>query len=475
MKHVMKRSIIPFQLFLVLSGLGALPHLAFAAQGSKQWKMVLSPTSVIVTPGIASFATYTVTISQGSVLAASTNGVTLSVTVSPPGAGVTASLVSTGVFFGVSSTTTLNMTNAAGAAAQAYSITVTGASTLSGSSDFTAGDINVFTYHVGAPPPGKVWTPAGANTNWSTAGNWNPSGSPGSTDDVQFFDGGGTNAAGVVDNVLDSSLAIGSLTFGQTNNFHTTLIASGQTLTVGGNTNGVLAGTGTAAGDGIVTVNTANGVGGTLVVSNSGAIVTVDQSQPVSGTGNSSTMAILDLSGLDTFKATISRLLVGADTSQALRGACGVLNLAKTNILTVAAGSLSPQIDVGDNTQSGGSPGLPSVLLLGQTNAFFADSIGVGRGKSYSGGGPAMLFNSSFANPVVYFRGTNGAAGRVGTWTIRDASAATSPQTYGTNDFTGGTVSALVDQLFASKGANSALISDPNLVSNGTLTFNPGT
>src|SRR5258708_38300786 len=136
MKHVMKRSIIPFQLFLVLSVLVALPHLASAAQGSKQWKIVLSPTSIIVTPGIASFATSTVTISQGSVLAASTNGVTLSVTVSPPGAGVSAHLVSTGGFFGVSSTTTLNMTNTAGAAAQDYSITVTRARTVSRSSDF---------------------------------------------------------------------------------------------------------------------------------------------------------------------------------------------------------------------------------------------------------------------------------------------------------------------------------------------------
>jgi len=37
------------------------------------------------------------------------------------------------------------------------------------------------------------------------------------------------------------------------------------------------------------------------------------------------TMATLDLSGLDTFTATVSRVLVGEDTSLALRGACGVL------------------------------------------------------------------------------------------------------------------------------------------------------
>src|SRR5258708_17514987 len=86
-----------------------------------------------------------------------------------------------------------------------------------------------------------------------------------------------------------------------------------------------------------------------------------------------------------------------------------------------------------------------------------------------------MLFNSIFANAVAYFRGTNGTASRVGTWTIGDAWGAKSSQSYGTNDFTGGTVSALVDQLFVGKGANSALISGANVVGNGTLTFNAGT
>jgi hypothetical protein len=331
MKNLMKYPIVQLPLLLILFAVIAVPHLASAAQGPSKWTVTLSPTSIIVTPGVASNATSTVTITEGSSLAASTNGVTISVAVSPSGAGVTASVLTNEPFTGASSTTTLNITNTAGAAAQAYTVTVTGASTFPGSSDF-AGPA-VFTYNVGAPALGRIWTNAGVNINWSTAGNWVPNGPPGSTNDVQFYDGSATNAAGLVDNVVDSSLTIGSLTYGQTNNFHTTLIASGQTLTVGGNTNGLLAGTGNAAGDGLQTVNTVKGPGGTLVVSNTSASVIVDQSQPISGTGNSSTMATLDLSGLDTFKATVSRLLVGVDTSQALRGACGVLNLAKTNII----------------------------------------------------------------------------------------------------------------------------------------------
>jgi fibronectin-binding autotransporter adhesin len=142
----------------------------------------------------------------------------------------------------------------------------------------------------------------------------------------------------------------------------------------------------------------------------------------------------------------------------------------------VTARSGSPQIDVGDNTQAGASPGLPNILLLGQTNAFFADSVAVGRGKSYVGGGSSMLFNSSFANPVAYFRGTNGSASRVGTWTIGDAwGAKTVAQNFGTNDFSGGTVDALVDQMFVGRGASTANLSGANVVGNGTLIFTAGT
>src|SRR5260221_262800 len=102
MKQLMKQSVISSQFLLLSLTLIALPHLSSAAQGPRQWTVKLNPTSITVTPGLASNATSTVTITEGSQLAASTNGVTLTVTVSPLGAGVTASLVSTGAFTGVS-------------------------------------------------------------------------------------------------------------------------------------------------------------------------------------------------------------------------------------------------------------------------------------------------------------------------------------------------------------------------------------
>src|ERR1019366_5103855 len=321
--------------------------------------------------------------------------------------------------------------------------------------------------------PVKVWT-AGVNGNWSNPGNWSPSGAPGSSNDVQFSDLGLVGSAGTVDNTVDAAFTLGSLTHGQTNNYHTTLINPGLTLTVNG-TNGLAAGTGTAAGDGLVPFATVQGPGAALVVSNTSALVNVDQSQPISCTANSTTTATLDLSGLDTFTATVSRVLVGVDTSVALRGACGVLNLAKTNKITATIGSAVPQIDVGDNSQATATPGLASVLLLGQTNAIFADSIAVGRGKTVSPGGPMMQFNSAFANPVAWFRGTNGNASRISLWSIGDAWGAKTSQNSAANDFSLGTVNALVDQMFVGTGASQSHINGANVPGNGTLTFEAGT
>ncbi|HVM50059.1 MAG TPA: autotransporter-associated beta strand repeat-containing protein, partial [Candidatus Acidoferrum sp.] len=320
--------------------------------------------------------------------------------------------------------------------------------------------------------PLKVWSPAGVNGDWSTAANWAPNGAPGSSNDVQFCDLGIVPSVGTPDNTVDSAFNIGSLTYGQTNDYHTTLIDPGLTLTVSG-TNGLNVGTGTAAGDALQLTTTVQGPGAALVVSNSSAIINIDQSQPLTS-GNSSTTATLDLSGLDTFNASVARVLIGEDTTTALRGACGVLNLAKTNKITMTPGSASPQIDLGANIQSGATPGLASILSLGQTNAIFADSIAVGRGKTVSPGGPIIQFNSSFTNPVAYFRGTNGASSRIGMWSIADAWGAKTSQNSASADFSLGTVNALVDQMWIGVGASQTHLNGANVPGNGTLTLGAG-
>jgi hypothetical protein len=69
--------------------------------------------------------------------------------------------------------------------------------------------------------------------------------------------------------------------------------------------------------------------------------------------------------------------------------------------------AMPPQVDVGDNSQAAGSPTIPSVLRLGQTNTVFADSVAVGRGKT-DNTGASMVFNSAFSSPTALFRGSNG-------------------------------------------------------------------
>ena len=165
-------------------------------------------------------------------------------------------------------------------------------------------------------------------------------------------------------------------------------------------------------------------------------------------------------------------MLVGVDLS--LKGSCGLLNLAKTNTITATIGSTAPQIDVGDNSQAAGSPTIQSVLALGQTNGIFADSISVGRGKT-DNNGALLNFNSAFSSPTAYFRGTNGAASRVGTWTIGDGYGSKSFYAYGACDFSLGTVSALVGTMYVGKGASTANGSGANDPGTGTLTLAAGT
>lgn len=97
----------------------------------------------------------------------------------------------------------------------------------------------------------NLWVGPGAGSNnWSTGANWTDltvgasGASPAATNDVTFFDSGAAATASNINNVVDSGFAgtIASLRYGNTNNFHTTLIAAGQTLFLSG-TNGLVAGT----------------------------------------------------------------------------------------------------------------------------------------------------------------------------------------------------------------------------------------
>jgi autotransporter-associated beta strand protein len=482
----MKTILRNFQTLLIFSAMVAMPRLASAAQ--KTFAQVTpSPASASVIVGVATTNTSIVTVENGSGSSARFVGTALiTVTVTNPDPSVVVSISPTNLVFPGADTfltSTVTVTTTVSTPANTYGVQIVADTNNPPQANITP-KTNFYTLNVsaGAPfVPQKIWSPAGANTNWSTAGNWTNSGVPTPSNDVIFINLGATNA-GTVDNVVDSSLTIGSLTYGQTNLFHKTLIPSGVTLTVGGTANGLVAGTGTDGGtsptsaSGYVTSNSITGAGGTLSITNRNANVSVSESHNTSDNLVSQAQAALDLSGLDTFNATVARVLVGVDLNINLRGASGILNLAKTNTITATPGSAAPQIDVGDNSQAGGTPTIPSVLLLGQTNGIFADSIAVGRGKTDSNGA-LLAFNSAFSSPTAYFRGTNGASSRVGTWFIGDGYGSRTTFVYGTCDFSLGTVNALVDTMYVGRGASSALGSgttlfDPGI---GTLTFNSGT
>ncbi len=311
--------------------------------------------------------------------------------------------------------------------------------------------------------PQMAWTGAGTDMNWSTAGNWAASGPPTLSNDVVFVDEDSSSTVGTVNNTISSSIIVGSLDYGETNGYHTTSIGPGLTLTIV-DTNGLYSGTIGDTGTQLTT-NTITG-GGTLIVSNTAATIEATQTDPGGNNGgNSAAISALDLSGLGMFQANIAQLLVGVDNIK--KGANGQLNLARTNIITMTPGTPAAQIDVGDDTQANGVTGSAlSALVLGQTNAFYVDSIAVGSGRVVTGG--TMFFNSAFSSPSAFFRGTNGPTSRVGSWYIGNGESAKSATCHGTNDFSLGTVNALINTMYIANGSSGST------VVKGTLIMNAG-
>lgn len=195
-------------------------------------------------------------------------------------------------------------------------------------------------------------------------------------------------------------------------------------------------------------------------------------SQSAAATGAKATLV---MTNLDNLVVNVSRVGVGVSgkygwfNNDAQTYPNGVIYLARTNIITtsfsmvpgvttsytnwagynyVSGHEIEEAIEVGNGADNSASS-TPSFVYLGQTNAFFIDSIGVGKSKS-SAAGASMLFNPVFSSPTAYFRGTNGSSSRVSFWAIGDnvTGGSTSSGAYGTNDFSGGTVDILADQMF---------------------------
>ncbi len=327
-----------------------------------------------------------------------------------------------------------------------------------------------------------VWSGAsGTDTNWSTAANWT-GGLPGASDDVKFFNNGAVATVSNLNNVVDASTSIGSLQVGNTNNFHTTLIPAGQSLTVAG---ALQVGTGTDQSSSQSVFATISGAG-SLTVNNATANILVGQGNT---SGSSATLkATLDLRGLDNFTANVSRLGIGGRstfTPTPPDRQSGAFYLARTNVITTAHVPASYTtypvafpIVLHDN--EGNTAGNLSQLFLGQTNAIFTDGIAVGTMKCGGGSNPTaggwLGFDPAVTNnnPVAYLRGAAGGATRVTRWNSGDGNASgnSSNGSVGTNDFSNGTLDALVDTMILGKDRGAT--SSKTFPFRGVFTFTAG-
>jgi autotransporter-associated beta strand protein len=356
------------------------------------------------------------------------------------------------VFGGSDSNRTVTLTPAPNQSGLAViTISVTDPSDITASDDFR---LTVASH----PPSTIIWNGPGAGlNNWSSAGNWSPAEVPESLDNVKFYDVGaiGVGVANI-NNAVDVNFGgtIASLQYANTNGNHTTFISPGNTLTISGSA-GLTIGTETDNGSAQTVFTTVTGFAGALVLDNTGADLIVRQGSATS----SSQRATLDLSGLGNFTADLNQILVGVIGP--VNRATGTLFLGRTNTIFTSG---SPGICAADNNSNNGGQ---NFIYLGQTNAIFTDSITIARQK----GTATLRFNTAFPNSSALFRGSDGVS-RISVWNIADNSAQSnsSSSSIGTNDFSGGSVDALVDTLIVGKsqkttGANSS----------GVLTFSSGT
>src|SRR5581483_11924426 len=143
-----------------------------------------------------------------------------------------------------------------------------------------------------------IWNAAsGTDTNWSNGGNWTGGIAPTNTDDVKFFDTGTNLPPGTPNNLVDAAFAgtVASLQYGNTNGSHTTVIASGATLTIG--SGNFVMGTPGDVGAARAITNTITGAGGTLSFTNPSGVLSLAQG---TATGVNLSRSVLNLSGLDT-------------------------------------------------------------------------------------------------------------------------------------------------------------------------------
>ena len=320
----------------------------------------------------------------------------------------------------------------------------------------------------------NTWTGTAGDTNWSTPGNWSFNAIPTAFDQVVFDNvNPGTNAA-LVDNILFADFVINSLTYGtvSTNGFHTTLIPSGQTLSIdGAGGNAIFVGTG--AGLGSESVYSRFVGGGRLTVTNTTGAINVIQS----GSADNDHRATLDLSGLTNFTADVSQIMIASSPNNASSAdgrQMGTILLADTNEIRTAAGSTQPGIIVASQANGQAAVRGTQQLLLGRHNVISSDAVSVGGHKQTA----QLLFRTGITNGFLTLRGSAGGMDPVKLLTVGDQRAGilaydrggTGTANAGTLDTTGNALDLIVTDVFVGRSQTNG-----NGGTTGTLTFNQGT
>lgn len=286
------------------------------------------------------------------------------------------------------------------------------------------------------------------NLNWSDANNWS-GGAPGSSSTVIFNDGAfplTTNTQGAVNNIVQSSTTISSLTYNnQDNNFVTTLIPSGATLTISGNLS--VGASDIATSNSFVTMTG----GGTLIGGTGGSSTLSGQNGSAQGS-----VSTLDLSGLTNFSYNF-----GGGSSGSINLGTGSSGSSITfNLAAVSNNITAGTLNVGNNNTRG-----TCIMNLGNgTNIINADTINLGISKT--AGTMQFINNAGGGVKIASHTGTGRAALTLGG---EASSGSTSTVNTGNMFFLGGTVNILASSItIPSRGgraSGSAL---------GNLYFNSG-
>ena len=312
---------------------------------------------------------------------------------------------------------------------------------------------------------------AGADLSWSAPANWTPAGPPTSADAVIFGDAAIVGDNATLNNTIDSTFTVQGLAYKNNSGNHNTAIANGYSLTISNPTGtGVVFGVGSETAPAAVQSEFASISGQAAIVVNAPAGDFVVRQGSAAASGSSK--ATLDLSNLDSLTADVAHLWVGVANPPGYVSAnrnTGNLFLAKTNQITARVSTAgAPGVDVGKSTSNNGGG---SFLVLGVENTINADMFGFGRIKE---AGVSMHFNPLFiaeGQARAKFRAANG-TDRIVNWTLGDGGTDSGTTTVrGTNDFTGGSVDALIDTMIIARASSAGAGAN---VHKGILTLEHG-